>query len=455
MDTTKKLIENTQTCYEDLSFENRELTKRNILDTLGVMFPAATLDKSCCSIYEIVREHGGIEDSTIIGFGGKGPCSLAAFVNGSLAHALDYDDVADVWPHHPSANVFPAALAVAEKAGPVSGKDFITAIALGNDLSIRLSASVGKAMANHPWFPVTIFGVFSATLGAGKVMRLSEDQMVNAFGIASNRVFGTIDGILDKSSDIRGIRDGFTNRDGVFCALMAGRGIVGSKDGIEKMLRDYYKNEFDSAILLKDLGKDFRGAEVSIKPWPVARETHGYIQAALEIIKEYDLNPDQIEKIIVTVGEFVAGYLCEPRDEKAKPKSSMAAKFSIPFALGVAFTKKGVQIDAFLSDRLGDPNVLAIAGKVYYKVDKEFGVFTPAVVEVRTKGGETFVKRVDTLYGHPQNPIGDADLIAKFKDCVRYGKKPLSLEATEQLIEMVLNFEKVEDIKEFTAPLNS
>ncbi len=458
MDLTKKLIENTRTRYEDLSGETREVTKRNILDTLGVMFPATTLDKACGSVYEMVKEQGGIKESTIIGFGGKAPCTMAAFVNGSLAHALDYDDVSDDYPHHPSANVFPAALAAAEKTGGIGGREFITAIALGNDLSVRLSASVGKAMANHPWFPFSIFGVFSATLGAGKLLRLSEDQMVNAFGIAVNRVFGTIEGILDPSSDIRGIRDirdGFTNREGVFCALMASRGITGSKDGIEKMLKNYYKDEHDPSILLSGLGKDFRGAEVSIKPWPVARETHGYIQAALDIIKEHDVDPSQIEEVTVTVGEFVASHLCEPRDDKAKPRSSIAAKFSLPFALGVAFTGKEVQIDDFYLDRLDAPQVLEMAGRVYYRIDPGFGIFTPAAVDVRTKGGETFGKRVETLYGHPQNPIGGADLIAKFKDCVRHGRKPLSRERTELVIETALNLEEVKDMSEFTGLLNS
>ncbi len=274
MELTKKITENSKARYEDLPLKTRELTKRNILDTLGVMFPPTTLDKACASVCEIAREQGGIKESNIIGFGGKVPCTMAAFVNGSLAHALDYDDVSDVFPHHPSANVFPATLAAAEKTGGISGKEFITAIALGNDLSIRLSASVGQqAMSNQPWFPFSTFGVFSATLGAGKAIRLTEDQMVNALGIAVNRVFGTIECILDESSDIRGIRDGFTNREGVFCALMAGRGIAGSKDGIEKMLKHYYKNEHDPDILLSDLGKDFKGAEVSIKPWPVAKRT--------------------------------------------------------------------------------------------------------------------------------------------------------------------------------------
>ncbi len=143
----------------------------------------------------------------------------------------------------------------------------------------------------------------------------------------------------------------------------------------------------------------------------------------------------------MTVGEFVAQHLCEPKEEKVKPKSSMAAKWSLPFALGVALTQKGVQIDNFRLDRLSDPQVLKMAGRVNYKVDTGFGVFIPAVVDIRINGGRIFSKRVETLYGHPQNPIRDSDLIEKFKDCVQHGRNPLPQNRIEQVIKAALNLE--------------
>ena len=165
MEYTRKLAENVvKTTYEALPPKVIEKTKRHILDILGVMFPSSTFERGCKALEEITREGGGKEESTLIGFGGKAPCWMAAFVNASLCHPMDYDDTIDEFPNHPSSHTFPAAFAVAEKVGNVSGKDFITAVALGIDLNVRLSAAPkGRVGEDYPWFSVPIFGVFSAT----------------------------------------------------------------------------------------------------------------------------------------------------------------------------------------------------------------------------------------------------------------------------------------------------
>ena len=174
MQLTKSLARNVvQVQYDDLPVDVREATKISILDTLGVMFPPTKLEKGCQSLAELMIEAGGNPESTIVGFGGKIPCWMAAFVNGSLAHALDFDDTTDNPPHHPTASTLPAALAIAERIGIISGRDFITAVAAGNDLSIRLaSAPAGQLYKDYPWFSVTVFGAFSATAAAGKLLVL-------------------------------------------------------------------------------------------------------------------------------------------------------------------------------------------------------------------------------------------------------------------------------------------
>jgi len=135
---------------------------------------------------------------------------------------MDYDDTIDEFPNHPSSHTFPAAFAVAERVGNVSGEDFITSVALGVDLNVRLSAAPkGRVGEDYPWFSVPIFGVFSATAAAGKLLGLTVDEMVNAFGIAVDRVSGITESLNSPDSEIRAIRDGFGNREGVLAALMA------------------------------------------------------------------------------------------------------------------------------------------------------------------------------------------------------------------------------------------
>lgn len=459
MDITRALVENIiNTNYEDLPSEIVEKTKRQILDILGVMFPPSTLEKGCQIVQDIAKEENGSPESTLIGFGGKAPCSMAAFVNGSLCHPMDYDDILDEFPNHPSSHTFPTALAIAEKLGNVSGKEFISAMALGIDLNVRLSSAPrGSILEDYPWFPVGVFGLFSSTAAAGKLLRFDIEKMTSAFGIALNRVSGVTESI--QNSEIRAIRDGFGNREGVLAALIAQKGMAAGKNAIETFYKVFYRDNYDASPLLSNLGKEFSGTKVSIKGWPCCRATHMYAQVALGISKSDKIEPGKIEEIILKVGRFGRDFLFSPLEEKQNPKLSIIAKASLPFVMGVVFTKGRVLIEDFLTENLEDPKVLEVAKKVTYELDERAEVadflkpYHDRLLEVRMHDGRSLVKGGEVLYGHPQNPMSDADIVAKFKDCARYAKKPLSDEKINYLIENILKLETVKNIKEITQVL--
>ncbi|MDE0062330.1 MAG: MmgE/PrpD family protein, partial [Gammaproteobacteria bacterium] len=220
------------TDYDSIPPAVRDKTKLSILDTLGVMVPPSSLDQTCERLAEIVSEESGPGQSTLIGLGKKASAVMAAYLNGSFAHVLDYDDTIDELGHHPSSQTVPAALAVAERMGDASGKELITAVAVGSDLGARLSSSpTGKLGVDHRWFPISNFGVFSATAAAGKMLRLDEAQLVNALGLALHRCHGQLDAIAAPESELRAIRDGFINKEGVLCALLAGSGVKACRNG--------------------------------------------------------------------------------------------------------------------------------------------------------------------------------------------------------------------------------
>lgn len=459
MDVTRILLENIiNTNYENLPLEVVEKTKRQILDILGVMFPPSTLEKGCQVFYEIAKEGNGSPESTLIGFGGKAPCWMAAFVNGSLCHPMDYDDILDEFPNHPSSHTFPSALAIAEKLGNVSGKEFISAMALGIDLNVRLSsAPKGSILEDYPWFPVGVFGVFSSTAAAGKLLGFNIEKMESAFGIALNRVSGVTESI--QNSEIRAIRDGFGNREGVFAALIAQKGITACKDVIETFYKVFYRGNYDSSLLLSNLGKEFMGQKVSLKGWPCCRATHMYVQVALGIATSDEIDPGKIKEIILKVGRFGRDYLFNPLEEKQRPKLSIIAKASLPFVMGVVFTKRRVLIEDFLTENLEDPKVLEVAKKVKYELDERSEVadflkpYHDHLLEVRMQDGRSLIKGGEVLYGHPKNPMSDADIVAKFKDCARYAKKTLSEEKINYLAEKILKLETVKNMKEITQVL--
>jgi 2-methylcitrate dehydratase PrpD len=359
--------------------------------------------------------------------------------------------------NHPSAHTFPAALAMAEKVGNVTGKDFLTTLALGIDLNVRLSASPkGSLIEDYHWFPQSVLGVFSATAVSGKVLKLTVPEMINAFGIALDRATGITESMISPDSEIRALRDGFGNREGVFAALMAKKGITACKDGIEKLFKVFYKNDYDPSVITSDLGVRFGGLQVGFKTWPSGRVTHLYIKAGLDIVNQYNVDHKKIDEIILTVGSMAKDAPFSPIEEKRRPKLSINAKISLPFVMGVVFAKRRVKIEDFFQENLADPEVLSIAQKVKPKFVPQLpkGMICPGTVEVRMQDGRCLIGKEELPYGHPQNPMSDEELVDKFKDCARYSNKALSQQDMGHLIEKILSIEKVERIEEITKILS-
>ena len=445
-----------ETDYDSIPADVREKTKLSILDTLGVMVPPSSLDETCERLAEIVTEESGPGRSTMIGLGKKGSAVMAAYLNGSFAHVLDYDDTIDDLGHHPSAQTVPAALAVAERLGDVSGRELIAAVALGSDLGARLSASpTGRLGVDHRWFPISNFGVFSATAAAGKLLRLSEGQLVNALGLALHRCHGQLDAIAAPESELRAIRDGFINKEGVLCALLAGGGVKACRNGVELFFENYYDNRFDAERLLSGLGEEYRHAGVSLKPWPCCRLTHGYVEATRGILARNGIDPANIGEITLVVSEGTRDLFCEPEAEKRAPALSIQAKFSLFFTVAAGVVKTP-QIADFLPENLQDPDVLAVVGKVRYRVADDLGPaaeITPAIVEVHTKNGSVHSDRLDDVYGHPNSPMSHEDVIAKFRDCLRYARQPIPEPRIDRLIDTLLRLDAVQDVREVSALL--
>jgi 2-methylcitrate dehydratase PrpD len=315
---------------------------------------------------------------------------------------------------------------------------------------VRLAACLkGNAVLDYPFFPITTFGIFSATSVSGKLLRLSETEMVNALGLALNRVSGATKCLF--GSDLRAIRDGLNNREGILCALLASKGVDACKDAIELLFNIYYKDDVNLEYLTADLGKKFRGAEVGFKPWPSCQGTHSYIQAILQIVKEHNIQQEQVEEVILQ-GNKGGGDLCTPPEIKRKPASSITAKIALPFVVGVAIVHKSVSIADFLPENLSDSKVLEMAEKVQFKLDPTLGSYSSRV-ELKTKDGKSYFAKVDVLRGSLQNPLTTEELIVKFKDCARYSKKPLSSSKIDELIATILRLEEAGDIREMTSIL--
>ncbi|MFC1534761.1 MmgE/PrpD family protein [Thermodesulfobacteriota bacterium] len=441
--------------YEDIPGDIVDLTRQSILDTLGVIAAASTMGEASKEIVKLVKESGAKGNSTIIGHNARVPSWLAGFANGSMVHEMDYDDLGV--GVHPSACAVPAAFAVAEEIGKINGREFITAIAMAVDLSCRMGLAISGsrtnlAMGRSGWMSPPLLGFFTATVAAGRILGLSEDEMQDALGHTLEQAAGSSQWQHSPGSVFRGIRDGFSNKGGILSALMAKRGLPGTRDSLEGkagFFNLYYRGEYERSFLVDELGKRFENRNVGFKPWPVCGIPLPSVDATLGLLSRHDIKSKNIKTINVLMAELTGPFLAqvENLEERRRPETVIDAKFSIPFAVGIAAARRNVVIKDFTKEGLKDQKVLEMAGKITVMADPQVGN-TPynLVVEIETKDGKRYSNGVDVPYGNPKKPIASEDLIAKFKDCVSYSARPLSGDNVEAIIEMMGKLEEVEDV---------
>jgi len=442
--------------YDDIPVPAIDAAKKSFLDALGVTLAASTLGEGCQAFVDLALAMEGVQESTILGFGARAPALMAAFANGSMAHALDFEDVHDSAPVHPNAATIPAALAVAESVGDVSGKRFLTAMVLGCDLTCRLGLALKENPLESGWYIPPILGAFGATAAACKLLDPTAEQVVDAFSLTLCQTTCSAELTVSPRSVVRSVRDAFSAKAGVLSALLAQRGVTGFERPIEGeggLFSLYSRGNYDPMPLTNELGRTFEGANVSVKPWPSCRGTHAYIEAALHILSETSLEPSEVAGIKVVVSP-VNKMLCEPQRSKKKPATAIDAKFSIPFVLATALLRGGVRLDHFTPRALADQDVLQMAGKVTYEVDSGLTLKEAVRGFVQIDTGEaTLSRRVDLPLGHPQNPISEETLVSKFMDCAKHSARRISDRKLEEVVELTANLEQVEDVREITQHL--
>ena len=169
----------------------------------------------------------------------------------------------------------------------------------------------------------------------------------------------------------------------------------------------------------------------------------------MSLVLEHNIVPDNIEEINISVGENT-GDLCTPLERKRRPVTIPDAQFSIPYTVATAVVKRKVGISDFTIENIKDPVVLEIAQKIIPRIVPELTSreVEPAIVEIKTKDGNQYIRREDHRKGSPKNPMTTEDLINKFRDCAKHGRKQMSKQKIEKVIELVKNLEEVDNIGE-------
>jgi 2-methylcitrate dehydratase PrpD len=435
------------TKYENLAAEVVEATKKEILDLLGVALGGGS-QPGATHVCALVKEWGGKEESSIIGSPQKVPAPNAAQANATMAHTLDFDDVHEAAVMHPGIASIPVVMAVGEAHGNVSGKEFITCTALGVDMMCRLALATtpGKSPIELGWHLTTLFGFMGAAAIAARVMRLSEDKIVDAIGIGYHQSSGNgqcvKDGVLTKR-----LGPGFAVKGGITAALMAKMGVTGAKNSLEGewgLYRQYMDGDYSPETLTADLGERFEGVNVAIKPYPCCRGIHPAIDAALAIDENF--RREDIREIVLSVTDAHLSLLCQPLEAKRSPRSPVDAQFSIPWGVASAIVGRRVGLDDFTENAITNRDVLEVTGKMRVEVDNTLHKPgpEPTRVKVITKDGRTFEKVVMNPLGSLERPMSFDDCARKFSDCA----KALDKTKIEKIIELVGKLDRLNDFRE-------
>jgi 2-methylcitrate dehydratase PrpD len=438
--------------YDDLPTEAVESAKKEVLDSLATALGGST-KAGVKELVDMVKEWGGKKQSSIIAYGIKCPAPNAAQVNGTMIHALDYDDGHQAALVHTGCITVSTALAVAERRGKVSGQELITAIALGGDFMARLGLAgrPGKTALSSGWHPTTLLGHFGAAAIAGRIMKLDEEGMINTLGLAYHQSGGAGSGVSDGALAKR-MGPGFAAKAGITAALMAERGITGERDPLEGktgLFNTYMGGDYDREILTADLGKRFEGVNIGDKPYPCCGLIHACIDAALALKSKYEIVTDRIEKVIAYGGHSVYD-LSQPPEVKRKPRTIIDAQFSVPWVVATAVVKGKVTVDDFTDVAIKRQEILQAAQKVSGKLVPEMdrhGV-GPGGVIIKMKSDAEYREEVEHCLGSAERPMTFEDITKKFRECAAFSRKPLPAATVNKVIEMVGKMEKLDDATE-------
>ncbi len=435
----------TGTDFDRLPPEVVDRTKRFVLDTLGVAI-AGSSAPGCRETLRVYADWGGKEEATVWVFGRRLPSFAAGLMNSLLAHARDFDDTFDESALHALATVLPPALTLGEREG-VSGRELITAVVCGVEMAVRMGRTIRRPLS---WIRTATCGGFGAVAAAGKILRVTKRELLNAFGVMYSRTSGNAQCLLDGGLSKR-LQPAFAVSDALQAVALARRGIDGAKEILEGpygFFNLYERGDYDRRVLMGGLGEMYHIMDLSFKLYPSCRMTHATIQAVLKLREEYGLKPEEVEEIRVTVSSMVKEMVGGKFAIRDNPQ--VDAQFSIPYTAAVALTKGDVFLEDFEEEvirrRFEEWRVLM--DKVAVEASESLAPkdMKHSSVKVVLRDGRAYEAIERVLMGGPDLDMSWEACVEKFRKCVRFSVEPLDEAAVDGLVDMVENLESLKDV---------
>jgi len=434
--------------YEDVPEKSIWEAKRFLLDSMGCAL-AAVNNEDMEAMYRFTEKKGGTPEASLIGRDYKTNASNAALMNCLLTRAMDYNDI--YWeedPAHPS-DLIGAALAAAEANGK-TGRDALVAVIIAYELTLRWCHAAKPGVREIGWHHASLVQ-FVSPLVAGKMYDLDLDQMIAAVGISGSSHF-TLGGVVaGHLTNMKNTAAPLASQAGVIAAMMAKEGyqgpveVIEGKEGLFEVINSV---EWRPEWLLKDLGKDFMITQCSYKAFPTEALTHQPISAAMQVCREANLAAEDISHILVETTVRGADILSDP--SKYKPTTKETADHSLPYVIAAAVVDGSVLPSSFNDEKLKDPRIWDLLGKIKVVADPEIDALFPGVkrarVTISDQNGNSHTAQVDHAKGSPQNPLSDEEIAAKFR---ANAAGVLDKKAQDKVIDLTWRFDELDNVGEY------
>jgi 2-methylcitrate dehydratase PrpD len=440
------------TQFSDIPAEALRVAREATFDCIGVTLAGAL--EPCGKIgADWARASAGAGVSTVWGHGFKTSPDHAALVNGTAAHALDYDDVTWGLVGHPSVSLVPATIALGELIG-ASGKDVLLAYVIGFEVMAKIGRTVQPVHSlEGRWHATSTIGTFGATAACCRLLGLTKEQTGYALGIAFSMSSGSVSNFGTMTKPMHA---GLAARNGIEAAQWAQLGFTSVPDPFDGPTT--FQNTYSRSLPcdmspIEEIGKDYElvTRAVVIKPQPCCVSSHTGIDAAKRLREEENVGLDDIEKIDIGVVNYTSDKLSYTR-----PTTGLEGKFSMQYTVARMIQDGVLTLDSFSDEAVNDATIQEFIPRIemYHDeaAEKAWRIGSrPADMHVTLKDGRKIQKLVKISKGNKEVPLTPDELRHKFRDCASYCLDDATVEKT---IEMIENIEALENISDLAAALS-
>ena len=432
-----------------------ESTKLRILDIIGCMLGAAG-HHDVLSTRKVAAEVFPGAQTRSIPFSESTSMAGAALINGAAALVLEFDDSHLESGLHSSSPVIAAALPVAH-AYLCSGRQFITAVAIGNEMTCRLGMVAPGKFHQNGFHPTGVFGTFGATYAVARCLNLDASTTADAVGIGGS-LSSALMASWEDGSAAKSLHAGFSAHAAITAAFCAKNGVSGPRgvfDGRFGFFKAHVQDKdypFDFARTRDRLGEDWEALKIAPKAYPCGHYIQPLIEAVLILRAQHGITPEQVISIRCSMPAHVMPLVAEPVEEKRRPNTTFHGRFSLQHAISEAMIQGTLDSRSFDTSNLTNPRYNDLADKVHAIVDpsatdrSQLG----GRVEIELQDGSKLALTVEHMRGMPQNPMTTDDVVRKFYSNVG-GLFPAL--KTDRIIDILMSLDRLNDIQPLMAAL--